>query len=63
MENELGRKIVEIDARPSDALSLALISQKPIYVCDNVLKEVDDMTLILEKILNQKDDNQPEKNG
>lgn len=63
MENELGRKIVEIDARPSDAISLALISKKPIYVCNNVIEEVDDMTLILDKILNQKDDNPPEKNG
>ncbi|MGJ8652273.1 MAG: bifunctional nuclease family protein [Opitutaceae bacterium] len=53
MENELGHKIVEIDARPSDSIVLALTSQKPIYVARKVIDTVDDMTEILEKILNQ----------
>lgn len=53
MENELGHKIVEIDARPSDSLVLALMTHKPIYVSQQVLDTVDDMTEILAKILKQ----------
>ncbi|MGJ8639383.1 MAG: bifunctional nuclease family protein [Opitutaceae bacterium] len=53
MENELGHKILEIDARPSDSLVLALSSEKPIYVAKDVIDSVDDMTEILEKILKQ----------
>ena len=53
MENELGHKIVELDARPSDSLVLALMTQKPIYVSKQVLDTVDDMTEILAKILKQ----------
>ena len=55
MENELGKKIVEIDARPSDSIILALNSKKPLYVAKSVLDQVEDMTEILEKIL--KDNN------
>ena len=51
MQNELGRKIVEIDARPSDSLVLALNAQKPIYAAREMFDSVDDMTEILEKIL------------
>jgi bifunctional DNase/RNase len=51
MENELGHKIVEIDARPSDSIVLALSTQKPIYTARKVLDAVDDMTEILAKIL------------
>lgn len=53
MENEIGHKIVEVDARPSDSLVLALISEKPIYVARTVFESVDDMTEILAKILKQ----------
>lgn len=53
MENELGHKIVELDARPSDSMVLALSSSKPIYVAREVIDAVDDMTEILEKILEQ----------
>lgn len=53
MENELGHKIVEIDARPSDSIVMALSTQKPIYVAREVIDSVDDMTEILEKILKQ----------
>ncbi len=55
MENELGKKIVEIDARPSDSIILALNSKKPLFVAENVLNEVEDMTEILEKILREND--------
>ncbi|HKK19332.1 MAG TPA: bifunctional nuclease family protein [Opitutales bacterium] len=53
MENELGHKIVEIDARPSDSIVLALASGKPIYTARRVLDSVDDMSEILAKILQQ----------
>ena len=53
MDNELGHKIIEIDARPSDSLVLALNTGKPIYVARTVMDSVEDMTAILTKILNQ----------
>lgn len=53
MENELGHKIVELDARPSDSMVLALASEKPIFVARTVLDAVDDMTEILARILEQ----------
>ena len=53
MENELGHKIIELDARPSDSMVLALASTKPIYVAKTVIDSVDDMTEILAKILEQ----------
>ena len=53
MENELGHKIVEVDARPSDSIVLALTSKKPLYVAYKVLDAVDDMTEILAKILRE----------
>lgn len=56
MENELGRKIIELDARPSDSIVLALTTQKPLYVAQSVLDRVDDMTEILSKILKQNQD-------
>ena len=51
MANELGKKIVEVDARPSDSIVLALNSKKPLYVTESVLGDVEDMTEILERIL------------
>lgn len=53
MENELGHKIIELDARPSDSIILALASTKPIYVAQAVIDAVDDMTEVLAKILEQ----------
>jgi uncharacterized protein len=49
-ENELGRKIVEIDARPSDCLALATAQKRPIYVRTTLFNEVDDMTDVLERM-------------
>ena len=53
MKNELGHKIIELDARPSDSIVLALTSSKPIYVANSVIDAVDDMTEILARILKQ----------
>lgn len=53
MENELGKKIVEIDARPSDATVLALQGKRPVYVAQKVFDSVEDMSEILERVLKQ----------
>ena len=55
MENELGKKIIELDARPSDSIVLALQMKQPIHVSSKVLENVEDMTEILERILRKQD--------
>jgi uncharacterized protein len=50
MDNELGKKIVEIDARPSDCLALATAQKKPIFVSTALFEQVDDMTEVLDRI-------------
>ena len=68
MENELGKKFVEIDARPSDSIVLALQQKRPIYVARTVFDSVEDMTEILERVLRQQaeeaeDDDEDEESG
>ena len=46
MENELGKKIIELDARPSDSIVLALQMNKPIFAAQKVLDNVEDMSEI-----------------
>ncbi len=53
MENELGQKMLELDARPSDSMVLALQESVPLLVSRKVLDEVEDMTEILDRIMNQ----------
>jgi bifunctional DNase/RNase len=53
MENELGKKIVELDARPSDSIVLALQQKRPIYVARAVFDGAEDMSEILERVLKQ----------
>jgi len=53
MENELGKKIVEIDARPSDSIVLALQQNRPLFVARAVLDGAEDMTEILERVKQQ----------
>lgn len=53
MKNELGQKIVEIDARPSDSTVLALAHKRPILVAKKVYDAVEDMSEILERVLKQ----------
>lgn len=48
--NEVARKIVEIDARPSDCLALATAQKKPIYVAATLFEQVEDMSELLERI-------------
>ena len=47
MKNELGTKILEMDARPSDVMVLAVLAQKPIYVKRSVFELVQDASDIL----------------
>ena len=49
-ENELGKKIVEIDARPSDCLALAAAQKRPIFVRNTLFEQVEDMTEVLDRI-------------
>lgn len=61
MENELGKKIVELDARPSDSIVLALQQKRPIYVARTVFDAVEDMTEILERVLKQQGEESDEE--
>lgn len=50
-ENELhARKLVEIDARPSDSIAMATQAGAPIFVARSVWDSVDDMSEALEEI-------------
>lgn len=49
-QNELGRKIVEIDARPSDCIAIAAAHKRPIYVAANLFEQVEDATELLQRI-------------
>src|SRR6476620_1082066 len=49
-QNELAKKLVEIDARPSDCLALATAQKKPIYVASSLFEQVEDMSAVLDQI-------------
>ena len=63
MENELGRKIIEIDARPSDSIVLALQQKRPLYVARTVFDGVEDMSEVLERVLKQQADEADESSA
>jgi len=48
--NELGRKLVEVDARPSDCLALVTAQKRPLFVTASLFHQVDDMSKWLEEI-------------
>ena len=48
--NEVARKIVEIDARPSDCLAIATAQKRPIFVSTKLFEQVEDMTGVLDRI-------------
>jgi len=52
-QNELGRKLVEIDARPSDCLALACAQKRPLYVAGPLFEQVEDMSEVLDRINEQ----------
>ncbi len=51
-ENEVmnAKKIVEIDARPSDSIAMAVQQRAPIYVARHVWDGVEDMSIVLKKM-------------
>ena len=50
-ENEImERKVIEIDARPSDCLALAVRQEAPMYVRENVWDELRDMSDVLAEL-------------
>lgn len=49
-ENELGKKILEIDARPSDCIALAVQHKTPIFVVGKVFAAVEDMSEVLNRM-------------
>ncbi|MEI7730703.1 MAG: bifunctional nuclease domain-containing protein [Verrucomicrobiota bacterium] len=61
-QNELGRKIVELDARPSDCLALAAAQKRPIFVTAALFSQVEDMSEVLQKLNHPSDEpgNEPE---
>ena len=61
MENELGKKIIEIDARPSDSIVLALQQKRPLFVSRAVFDGAEDYTEVLKQMRQQKADEPDEK--
>jgi bifunctional DNase/RNase len=49
-ENELGKKILEIDARPSDCIALAVQSKSPLFVAGKIFQAVEDMSEVLKRM-------------
>lgn len=58
-ENELGKNMLEIDARPSDSIAIAVHHGSPIYVARHVWEKAQDMSWALE-MGQSKDSEQPE---
>lgn len=51
VENELQqRKVLELDARPSDCLAMASLQNAPVYVTRQVWDEVEDMSEVLKSM-------------
>jgi len=48
-KNELGRKLVEIDARPSDCIALATALKRPLFVAADLFEQCEDMSKSFEE--------------
>jgi uncharacterized protein len=57
-QNELGMKLVEVDARPSDCIAIATSLKKPILVTTSLFDQVEDMSEVLERINEGSGDNE-----
>jgi hypothetical protein len=57
-ENDLGKALVEVDARPSDCLALAVSRKRPILVARSLFDQVEDVSEMLERL--NESDNEPE---
>src|SRR5262245_38076736 len=49
-QNELGRKILEIDSRPSDCLALVSAQKRPLFVSASLFNQVEYMSKSLDEI-------------
>lgn len=54
-QNELGIKLVEVDARPSDCIALAVAHGRPILVSQALFEQVEDTSEILQQYQDQAD--------
>ena len=52
-DGPVARKVAEVDARPSDALVLAVKAKRPVYLARNVVEACDDMTETLARLRKQ----------
>lgn len=61
-ENELmdKKKIIEIDARPSDSIAMAVQQDAPIYVAKHVWEGVEDMSIVLKKMEDSSTEDYPD---
>lgn len=61
-ENEVlkRKKIIEIDARPSDSIALAVQQEAPIFVAKEVWDGVEDMSIVLKKMEDSDPDELPD---
>ena len=55
-ENDLGKNLVEIDARPSDSIAISLQQNCPIFVHASVWEKAEDMTWALEQATSSNDE-------
>lgn len=60
-ENELGKNLVEIDARPSDSIALALQQRCPVFVSPKVWEQAEDMSWALEQASQEEDDDEADE--
>ena len=49
-KNEVVQKLVEIDARPSDCIALAVSHKRSIFISKELFDQVEDMSEVLERI-------------
>jgi len=62
-ENELGRSVVEIDARPSDSIALAIQQKCPIYVAAQVWDRAEDASWALQQARDASENTEPPDGG
>ncbi|MDD2706541.1 MAG: bifunctional nuclease family protein [Verrucomicrobiae bacterium] len=62
-DNELGRKLIEIDARPSDSIALAVQAKAPLFVSKAVMEQVEDMSEVLKKLNEMQNSPPPDAEG
>ncbi len=62
-ENELGKNFIEIDARPSDSIAIALQLQAPVYVVRKVWDAATDMSEVFDQAQAPDDDTEGEGEG